>query len=134
MNTLLWVLQVLLAVAFFAHGWLFLFPPASMVAVMNASIHPAFRLFIGVAEVLAAIGLTLPGLTRIQPRLVPSAAGGLMIVTIGAVAFHISRGEMASAITTSILFVLVAFVAYMRWRVLPILPRAPKTVDRARRG
>ena len=36
MNILLWVLQVLLAVAFFAHGWLFLFPPASMVEMMNA--------------------------------------------------------------------------------------------------
>ena len=43
MNIILWVLQVLLAVAFLAHGWLFLFPPADMVEVMNASIPPAFR-------------------------------------------------------------------------------------------
>lgn len=50
MNKLLWVLQVLLAVAFVAHGWLFLFPPAEMVAVMNTLITPAFRRFIGVAE------------------------------------------------------------------------------------
>jgi uncharacterized membrane protein YdjX (TVP38/TMEM64 family) len=46
-------------------------------------------------------------------------------VMIGAVSLHISRGEVSSAITTSILFVLVTFVAYMRWRVLPILPRTP---------
>ena len=59
MNILLWVLQVLLAAAFAAHGLMFLFPPAGMVAAMNASIPPALRLFIGVAEVLAAIGLTL---------------------------------------------------------------------------
>ena len=118
----------MLAVAFLAHGWMFLFPPENLVAVMNAAIRPAFRLFIGVAEVLAAIGLTLPGLTRLLPWLVPAAAAGLMIVMIGAVIFHLSRGELSSAISTAILFALVTFVAYMRWRVRPILPRTPVQV------
>jgi uncharacterized membrane protein YphA (DoxX/SURF4 family) len=122
-NILLWVLQVLLAVAFLAHGLMLLFPPASLVAVMNATIPPAFRLFLGVAEVLAAIGLTVPGFTRIKPWLVPAAASGLMIVMIGAVTLHISRGEVSSAITTAILLALLTFVAYMRWKVRPILPR-----------
>lgn len=131
MNRLLWVLQVLLAAAFLAHGVFFLFPPENMVAVMNAAVHPALRLFIGVAEILAAIGLTLPGLTRIKPWLVPSAAAGLMIVMIGAVIVHIARGEVSSAISTAILFALLTFVAYMRWRVHPILPRTPIPVDRA---
>ena len=125
MNILLWVLQVLLAAAFLAHGLLFLFPPASLLAVMNAAINPAFRLFLGVAEVLAAIGLTLPGFTRIRPWLVPAAAAGLMIVMIGAVTLHVKRGEVSSAVTTAILFALLTFVAYMRWRVRPILPRTP---------
>jgi len=123
MNILLWVLQVLLAAAFAAHGLMFLFPPASMVAEMNAFIPPALRLFIGVAEVLAAIGLTLPGFTRIQPRLVPAAAAGLMIVTLCATPFHVSRREVPQASTTTILFVLVTLVAYQRWKVRPILPR-----------
>jgi uncharacterized membrane protein YdjX (TVP38/TMEM64 family) len=98
---------------------------------MNAAIHPAFRLFIGVAEVLAAIGLTLPGLTRILPWLVPVAAAGLMIVMIGAVTLHLSRGEVSSAISTAILFSVLTFVAYMRWRVRPIPPRTPVPVGRA---
>ena len=123
MNILLWVLQVLLAVAFFAHGWLFLAPPADMVEAMNASIPRAFQIFIGAAEVLAAVGLTLPGITRVQPWLISCAAGGLMIVMIGATILHTTRGETASAITTAILLVLVTFVAYMRWKVNPILPR-----------
>jgi uncharacterized membrane protein YphA (DoxX/SURF4 family) len=38
MNILLWVLQGLLALAFLAHGWLFLFPPAAIVEQMNASL------------------------------------------------------------------------------------------------
>ncbi len=123
MNILLSVLQALLAVAFLAHGCLFLFPPASMVEVMNASIQPAFRMFIGVAEVLAAVGLTVPGITRVQPWLISCAAAGLMIVMLSATIFHTIRGEISSAITTAILFVLLTFVAYMRWKVKPILPR-----------
>ena len=66
MNILLWVLQALLALAFFAHGCLFLFPPASIADQMNASLPRWFQLFLGVAEVLAAVGLTLPGVTRIH--------------------------------------------------------------------
>lgn len=122
MNTILWVLQDLLAVAFFAHGWLFLAPPPEMLAQMQ-SIPPAFRIFIGVAEVLAAVGLVLPGLTRMLPWLIPSAAAGLMVVMIGATILHIARGEVSSAMTTAILLVLLTVVAYMRWKVKPILPR-----------
>ena len=122
MNIILWVLQVLLAVAFLAHGWLFLFPPAEMLELMKP-IPPAFRIFIGMAEVLAAVGLTLPGITRILPWLVPCAAAGLMVVMISATIFHTTRGELSSAITTAVLFIVTTFVAYMRWKVKPILPR-----------
>jgi putative oxidoreductase len=120
MNVVLWVLQVLLALAFFAHGCLFLFPPAAMVDQMNASLPRWFQLFLGVAEVLAAVGLTIPGLTRIQPWLVPTAAAGLMIVMISATIFHLMRGEVSSAAVTLVLFAMATFVAYMRGRVMPI--------------
>jgi putative oxidoreductase len=123
MKILLWVLQVLLALAFFAHGCLFLFPPAAIVDQMNASLPRWFQLFLGVAEVLAAIGLTLPGVTRIQPRLVAWAAAGVMIVTLSATIFHTTRGELSSAATTLVLFAVAAFIAYMRGRVMPIRPR-----------
>ena|SRR5260221_1992549 len=123
MNILLWALQVLLALAFFAHGGLLLFPPASVVEQMNASLARWFQLFLGVAEVLAGVGLTLPGVTRIQPWLVPSAAAGIMIVMICATAFHLSRGEVSSAVTTAVLLAMATFVAYKRWRVAPIRPR-----------
>ena len=122
MNIILWALQVFLAVAFLAHGWIFLFPPAAMVELMKP-IPLAFRIFLGVAEVLAAVGLTLPGITRFLPWLVSCAAAGLMVVMIGATIFHSARGELGSAITTAILLAVVTFVAYMRWKVKPILPR-----------
>jgi len=124
LNITLWVLQALLALAFLAHGWLYLQPPAEMVEQMNAAINPSFRIFIGAAEVLAAIGLIVPGITRVMPWLVPAAAAGLMIVMISATVFHVSRSEMSSAAVTAVILALAAFVAYMRWRVKPIAPRA----------
>ena len=125
MNIMLWVLQVLLAVAFLAHGWLFLSPPPEIAAQMNASLPRWFQLFLGVAEVLAGVGLTLPGLTRIMPWLVTWAAVGIMIVTVSATAYHLMRGEISSAAITLLLFAMATFLAYMRHRVLPIAVRRP---------
>jgi uncharacterized membrane protein YphA (DoxX/SURF4 family) len=130
-NILLWVLQALLAIAFLAHGWLFLSPPAELVDQMNASLPRWFQLFIGVAEVLAAVGLTLPGLTRILPWLVICAAAGIMIVTGSATIFHLARGEMSSAAITVVLFGIATFVAYMRYRVVPIAARGADNALRA---
>lgn len=123
MNILLWIVQVLLALAFLAHGIMFLAPPPDIAVLMNASLPRWFQVFLGVAEVSAAIGLTLPGLTRILPVMVPAAAVGVMIVTVSATALHLSRGEYSSAATTFVLLLLAAFVAWGRTRRLPIAPR-----------
>ena len=125
MNIVLWVFQVLLAVAFFAHGAMMVAPPAAIAAQMNASLPRWFQLFLGIAEVLAAVGLVLPGVTRIQTWLVSWAAGGIIIVMISATGYHLARGEVSSAVITLILLVMAAFVAYMRYRVLPIGSRRP---------
>ena len=124
MNIALWVLQVLLALAFFAHGWLFLSPPPEIVEQMNASLPRWFQLFLGVAEVLAAVGLILPGVARIMPWLVPAAASGIMVVLGSATVYHFIRGEISSGIITLVMFALATVVAYYRWSVMPIRPRA----------
>lgn len=123
MNIVLWILQILLAAAFFAHGWLFLSPPPELVAQMNASLPRWFQLFLGVAEILAAIGLTLPGLTRILPFLVIWAAVGIMVVMVSATVFHASRGELSSAAITLLLLAMATFLAYARVRLVPIRAR-----------
>lgn len=123
MNILVWVLQVLLALAFLAHGLMFLFPPASVVELMNALLPRWFQLFLGVAEVLAAIGLTLPGISGIKPWLVTWAAAGIMLVLSAATILHAMRNEVSSAVTTAVMFALATLVFYMRRRVLPIQPR-----------
>jgi len=123
MNIALVVLQVLLAVAFLAHGLLLLAPPPEIAAQMNASLPRWFQLFLGIAEVLAAVGLTLPGLTRILPWLVTWAAGGIIIVMVSATVFHLVRGEISSAAITLVMLVMATYVAYMRHRVMPIAAR-----------
>lgn len=125
MNIVLWTLQVLLAAVFVWHGWLMISPPTEMVPILNAQFATWFRLFIGVAELMAAVGLILPGLTRILPRLTTLAAAGLMIVMASATVYHLTRGEVASAITGFVLFLIITFVAYMRWQVRPLPSRQP---------
>jgi putative oxidoreductase len=122
MNLVVWILQGLLAAAFLAHGLFLLFPPAEVLAQM-AWMPTAFRIFLGAAEALAGVGLTLPGITRIQPWWIHWAAAGLMVVMISATIFHVARGEVSGAIITAVLFLMAAFVAYMRKQVIPILPR-----------
>jgi len=125
MNIVLWVLQVLLAAAFLAHGLFLLFPSPEILEQMNETMSTSFRQFLGIAEVLAAVGLTLPGITRVQPWLVSAAAAGVMIVMISATVLHIRRDEISSAVITAILLMMATFVAYMRWKATPIAPRSP---------
>jgi hypothetical protein len=127
MNKALWLLQVVLAAIFLAHGSFFAMPPESMLALLNAQIPSALRVFIGLAELLAAVGLIAPALTRILPGLTALAAAGLMLVVGSATVFHAFRGEWSSAGTTAILLLLTAGVAYLRWKVRPITPRAART-------
>lgn len=123
MNVILWILQVLLAVMFTWHGNLFLFPPADAADALNSQFPGAFRVFLGVAELAAAVGLILPGITRILPKLIALAAAGLLLVTVSATGYHLWRGEASTALFTAVLSALIGFVGYMRWRILPVLAR-----------
>jgi putative oxidoreductase len=105
-------------------------PPPDIAALMNASLPRWFQLFLGVAEVMAAAGLTLPGVTRIMPWLVSWAAAGIMVVMVSATIFHLVRGEISSAATTVVLLAMATFVAYMRNRTLPIAARRLNHVTR----
>ena len=133
MGITLWVLQILLALAFFAHGWLLLMPPPEIAAQMLASLPRWFWVFLGAAEILAAIGLTLPGLTRILPGLVPASAAGIVVVMVSATIWHIVRGEVSSAANTLVLLAMATFTAYARWRIAPIPPRQSRTTVTSRR-
>ena len=121
MNTFVWIVQGLLAFVFLAHGLLFLFPPAALRRIKKQTPFPVgFLQFICVAEVLAGLGLTLPGLTGILPPLTPLAAAGLVPIMGGAVVFHLSRREIPPVLVTTVFLALAVFVACMRWFVIPL--------------
>ena len=128
MNIVLWILQVLLALAFLAHGIMFLAPSPEVAVQMNASLPRWLQVFLGIAEVLAAFGLTIPGLTRILPGLVPAAAAGLILVMVGATALHLWRAEYSAAAITFVLLLMAATVAVYRWRRYPIEPRRSRVL------
>jgi uncharacterized membrane protein YphA (DoxX/SURF4 family) len=76
--------------------------------------------FIGVAEVLGAIGLILPGLLHIRPGLTPLAAAGLVIIMIGATVITTATMEASMALIPLIVGLLAALVAYGRWQLAPL--------------
>jgi putative oxidoreductase len=117
-----WVADIALAIGFLIHGIAMLTLPESVRDRMAYiwDIPPRFRTFIGVAEVLAAAGLTLPALTGILPWLTPLAAVGLIIVMLGAVVFHIRRGEFRNIILNLILLLVSAFVVLELWLAVPV--------------
>ena len=118
MNILLWIVQVLLALLFLFAGGTKLFIPADVLqsqAPPNAiRFSQAFLTFIGAVEVLGALGLLLPGITRIRKGLTALAAVGLLILMIGAIVIGILGEGVKAAIVPLIVGLLCAFVAYGR--------------------
>jgi hypothetical protein len=128
MSLALWIVQGLLALLFLGLGLMKLTMPLDEVAAMMGLPGLLIR-FIGLAEVLGAAGLVLPGLLKIRTGLVPLAAAGLAIVTLGATVFHLSNGDgMAMASFPLIVALLSTFVAYGRWRWAPHAQAAPERV------
>jgi hypothetical protein len=117
MNIVLWIIQVLLALLFLFGGGVKLIVPIEEMA-KQTHMPGLFLQFIGVCEVLGGLGLILPGLLRIAPGLTPLAAACLVIIMIGAVVVSLPSGVMM-ALFPLVVGILLAFVAYGRWRVAP---------------
>jgi uncharacterized membrane protein YphA (DoxX/SURF4 family) len=116
----LWIVQGLLAVLFlFAGGMKLVLPVEEMTKQMPLPLPGLFLQFIGVAEVLGAVGLILPGLLRIRPGLTPLAATGLVIIMIGATVVTLAGGSVAPALIPAVVGILAAIVAYGRWWLAP---------------
>lgn len=107
----LWTVQILLAALFLLAGGMKLVTPTAALAQMSG-LSGAFMKFIGVAEVLGAVGLILPRLLRIQPALTPWAAAGLAMIMIGAVAVTDLQQGLVPAIVPLVVGLLAAFTIY----------------------
>ena len=118
MTYALWIVQGLLALIFLFAGGMKLVQSLE-VLTEQTPLPGLFVRFIGVAEVLGALGVILPGLLRIRPGLTPLAAAGLVIIMIGATVFTLASGAVAPALIPLVVGLLAAFVAYGRWRLAP---------------
>ena len=124
MTYALWVVQGLLALLFLFAGGMKLILPLE--ALKGPVVLPGlFLRCIGVAEVLGALGLILPGLLHQRLGLTPLAAAGLVIIMIGATVVTVASGQLASALTPVVVGLLAAFVAYGRWSDVTTTPPAP---------
>lgn len=123
MTYILWIIQVLLALMFLFAGGTKLVLPIEVLTAMGSpnqiKLPDLLIRFIGVCEVLGALGLILPGLLRIRPGLTPLAAAGLLIIMIGAAVLTFAGDGLTMALPPLVVGLLCAFVAYGRWRLSP---------------
>lgn len=115
MSIILWTVQAILAILFLLVGGMKLIVPvAALLAQMPIQIPGLFVRFIGICEVAGALGLILPGLTRIRRELTPLAAWALALEMVVATIYTLLGGEGATALMPAILGLLCAAVAYGR--------------------
>ncbi len=123
MNIVLWIIQALLALIFLLSGGMKLALSIEQMRAMgppNQILLPGlFIKFIGVCEVLGALGLILPRLFRMRPGLTPLAAVGLCIIMVGAIVTTLMSGQVAPAMFPLVTLVLLVFVAYGRMKPSP---------------
>lgn len=89
----------------------------------SAQIPEAMVRFIGISELLGGIGLILPSLLRIKPKLTPIAAVGLVIIMALAIGYHVSKGELNVIGFNAVLGIVAAFIAWGRFKKAPIYPK-----------
>jgi putative oxidoreductase len=117
MNIVLWIVQGLVALAFLLAGFMKAFTPLATVRKNMAwanDVPAPFVRFIGVAEILGAIGLILPLATGIAPWLTVAAAIGLVVVMLSASIFHASRRESSNIGMNVVLLLLALFIVVAR--------------------
>jgi hypothetical protein len=136
LNGMLWAFQILWGFFFTGSGFgkvllydAALYAQAPRAVAWYAAVPQPLIVFIGVCEVLGGVGLILPAITRVKPKLTQLAAAGLALTMVLAAAFHLVRGEYALVPANLVLGGVAAFIAVGRSTRRPIAP-APLTTRR----
>jgi uncharacterized membrane protein len=126
LNKLLWTLQVLFGLYFVGIGATHFIVPEGLPAMMSwmYELSDTLHLVSGTAEVLGGLGLILPGLTKIMPKLTVYAAEGLVLTMVGAIVWHVSRGEYGNRALNIVLIAVTGFIAYGRSKLSPLLEKS----------
>jgi hypothetical protein len=123
----LWVVQGLLGLTFLGTGvWKALTPIPELAAKMPwmGEVSPGFLYATALFDALGGVGVVLPSITRVAPRLAVLAALGCAALQTSAIVFHFSRGEGANTPFNVFLVALSLFVAWGRSAKAPVAPRA----------
>ena len=127
LNIALWVAAILLAAMYGFAGFNKVtksIPELSaMMGGWPTAVPPWAIPTIGTLEIAGALGLILPALTRILPKLTAIAAACFVLLQIGAMITHISLGEYGVLPINIVLLLMAAFVAWGRWIKVPILAK-----------
>ena len=122
MNSVVWIIQIVLALLFLVIGGLkVVLPlPALQRIVHLAKRFPTAMRLIGISEVLGVMGLLVPSLTGIQPWLTVAATLGLTIILIGALVVHIKAREFTNLGLPGLMLGLALLVAVGRGLLFPL--------------
>lgn len=127
LQTSLWLVQVLMCITFAGTGlWKLLTPLSTLASTIPwaGQVPEAFLQLTAVFDLLGGIGILLPSITRIKPALAWLAALGCALLQVGAIIFHLSRGEAANTPFNVLLVVLSLFVAWGRRSGAPVEARS----------
>jgi uncharacterized membrane protein len=121
-NGFLWAIQIIFGIYFIAIGVLHFVVPEGLPSAMEwmYDLSDTLHIVTGTAEILGGLGLILPGLTKIRPELTIYAAAGLAILMVGALIYHLNRGEMQNIVTNVVVAAIMAYLAYARWKLTPL--------------
>jgi uncharacterized membrane protein YphA (DoxX/SURF4 family) len=123
MNTLLWVLQIIAALLYGASGIMkiFMFDKISGDVPSFGALPRRAWMALGILELVCTVGLIVPSAFRWKPGLTPLAAAVLAIESLVFIGVHAKYRETGSIIMSGVLGLLIAFVAYGRMVLQPIL-------------
>lgn len=123
MNILLWVLQVLAALLYGSSGVMkvFMFDKISQDVASFGALPREAWMALGILELVCTVGLIVPGAFHLQPRLTVLAAAILAIESLVFIGVHLKYHEITPIILSGVLGLLMAFIAYGRLVLKPIL-------------
>ena len=123
MNILLWVLQALAALLYGASGVMkaFMFDKVSHDVPSFGALPRRVWQTLGIVELVCVAGLTVPAALHWLPGLTVVAATVLAVESLVFIGVHVKYREIPTVIMCAVLGLVMAFVAYGRMVLSPLL-------------
>jgi uncharacterized membrane protein YphA (DoxX/SURF4 family) len=123
MNVLLWVLQILAALVYGSSGVMkvFMFDEISKQVPSFGALPREAWMALGILELVCTVGLIVPAALRWRARLTVLAATLLAVESLVFIWVHVQYGETTSIILSGALGLVMAFIAYGRTMLKPIV-------------